>query len=73
LAISLTRLINEILLELFTVRLTNTVVTRAWIDYLFVAGSVTQLSKGVILKSAISAYSAIDRYQAWKGRGGGWH
>ena len=45
LAISLTRLINKTLLELFIVRLTNTVVTRAWIDCLFVAGSVTQLSK----------------------------
>jgi len=45
LAMLLTRLINEILMELFTIRLTNTVVTRACIDCLFVAGSVTQLSK----------------------------
>ena len=45
LAMLLTQLINEILLELFIIRLTNTVVTRACIDCLFVAGSVTQLSK----------------------------
>jgi len=45
LAMLLTRLINEILLELFTIRLTNTIVTRACIDCLFVAESVTQLSK----------------------------
>jgi len=45
LAMLLTWLINEILLELFTIRLTNTVVTRACIDCLFVAGSVMQLSK----------------------------